>query len=75
MQIFPGKQISLNRVGRVEISTVELPRLPGDDRVRYETCLFYDDAGSDVVAQYATQDAAIGNHNQIFLQELQKYNT
>jgi hypothetical protein len=36
--------------------------------------LFYDDAGSDVVAQYATQDAAIGNHNQIFLQELQKYN-
>ena len=52
MQIFPGRQIELTRVEDVEISTVELPRLPGDDRVLYETCIFPDDGLSDVVARY-----------------------
>ena len=68
--IFAGKQIALNRVRDMEISTVELPRFPGDNRVRYETCLFYDNGTSEVLRQYDTVEAAIGNHNQIFMQEM-----
>ena len=67
MMIFPGKTIALNRVGGAEISTVELPRLPGDERVRYETCVFYDDAGSEVFDQYDKAEEAHRSHNIIFM--------
>ena len=65
MQIFPGRQIVLTRVEDVEISTVELPRLPGDDRVLYETCIFPDDGLSDVVARYDSETAAARGHADI----------
>jgi hypothetical protein len=67
MMIFPGKIVALNRVGKAEISTVELPRMPGDDQVRYETCVFYDDAGSEVFDQYDTIEDAHASHNIIFM--------
>ena len=67
MVIFPGRIIALNRVGKTEISTVELPRMPGDDQVRYETCVFYDDAGSEVFDQYDTIEDAHQGHNIIFM--------
>lgn len=35
-------QIVLERIGEVEISTVELPPLKGFGPTRYETCLFWD---------------------------------
>ena len=63
MQIFPGKQIALNRVRDMEISTVELPRLPGDDQVRYETCIF----------QFSTAQEAHTAHNSIVERELTKF--
>jgi hypothetical protein len=68
--IFAGKQIALNRVRDMEISTVELPRMHSDDHVRFETCIFYDNGSSEILRQYNTVEAAIGNHNQIFMQEM-----
>ena len=73
MQIFPGKQIALNRVRDMEISTVELPRLPGDDQVRYETCIFPDNGVSRVVDQYSTAQEAHTAHNSIVERELTKF--
>jgi hypothetical protein len=70
MQIFPGKQIALNRIRDMEISTVELPRMPGDDQVRYETCIFFDNALSRVVDQYSTAEEAHKAHNSIVEREL-----
>ena len=61
MQIFPGRQIALARVGDREISTVELPRFPGDP-VRFETCIFPDSAPSHVVAQYDSAETAESRH-------------
>ena len=68
--IFPGKQIALNRVGIREISTVELPRFAGEDRVRYETCVFFDNGSSDVVGRYNTLEEAHQFHNAIVKHEL-----
>ena len=73
MQIFPGKQIALNRIRDMEISTVELPRMPGDDQVRYETCIFYDNSLSEVVDQYSTEEEAHRAHNSIVERELTKF--
>ena len=73
MQIFPGKQIALNRIRDMEISTVELPRMPGDDQVRYETCIFYDKSLSEVVDQYSTVEEAHRAHNRIVERELTKF--
>ena len=61
MLIFPGRRIELTRVGDREISTVELPRFPGDP-VRFETCIFPDSAPSHVVAQYVTEAEAQSQH-------------
>jgi hypothetical protein len=65
MQIFPGKQIALTRVGLNEISTVELPRLPDDDRQVWETCIFPDEGLSDVVARYDSAEKAVQGHADI----------
>ena len=58
------KQISLNVIGDVEISTVKLnsAAVAGD---QYETCLFYSNGGSNVVARYPTRDKAIQGHNRL----------
>jgi hypothetical protein len=68
--IFPGKKIALNRVGPREISTVELPRFDGEDRVQYETCVFLDDGSSNVVGRYDTIEEAHHFHNAIVKHEL-----
>jgi hypothetical protein len=67
MQIFPGKTIALNRVGRAEISTVELPRFPDQTEVIYETCVFYDDAPSEVFDRYTDINEAHRSHNIILM--------
>jgi hypothetical protein len=64
-----SKQIALNRVGEMEISTVELPRFAGEDIV-YETCIFYDNGNSNVVAQYKNVADAHRAHNAIVQHEL-----
>jgi hypothetical protein len=68
--IFPGKQVALNRVADLEISTVELPRFLGDDRVLYETCIFPDNGMSDVVGRYNTLAEAHQFHNAIVKHEM-----
>jgi len=65
MEIFPGKVVALDRAGSVEVSTVELPRLPGDDQIVFETCLFHDDGLSEVVEQYETLEEAVEIHKKI----------
>lgn len=72
MEIFPGKVVALDRAGSVEVSTVELPRLPGDDRVVFETCLFHDDDYSEVERQYFTREQALAGHQEI-LSELKAH--
>jgi hypothetical protein len=69
MVIFPGKQIALNRVMDLEISTVELPRFNGDDQVRYETCIFPDNGLSNVVGRYNTIEEAHHFHNAVVKHE------
>lgn len=54
-------QLWLTRVGKVEISTVILPKMMGDPD-RFETCLFHDDGTSDVVQTYFNRvDANFGH--------------
>ena len=72
MEMFMGQTIALARVGTVEISTVELPRLPGDDRVVFETCLFHDNDYSEVERQYFTREQALAGHQEI-LSELKTH--
>ena len=64
MMIFPGRQVAVTRVGDREISTVELPRFPGEP-VRFETCIFHDHAPSHVVAQYVTEAEAQIEHTKL----------
>jgi len=68
MKIFPGKQIAITRIGLLEISTVELPRLPGDDRQVWESCIFPDEGPSDVVARYDSAEKAAQGHAEIVAQ-------
>ena len=65
----PSVQISLNRIGDREISTVLLYRFDNEPRV-WETCIFEDNGNSDVVARYTTEAEAIAGHNQIFMNEI-----
>lgn len=52
----------------VQLSTVELPRVTFEDGSDlygdrpYESCLFFANGDSDVVARYATQEEAIAGH-------------
>ena len=71
--LFPGKQIALNSVGDREISTVELPRLPGEVEVVYETCIFFDNGDSNVVARYDSEAAAQRSHNAIVQHEMNHF--
>ena len=70
----PSVQISLNRIGDREISTVLLYRFDNEPRV-WETCIFEDNGNSDVVARYATESEAIAGHNSYVLAMLQERNT
>ena len=70
----PSVQISLNRIGDREISTVLLYRFDNEPRV-WETCIFEDSGNSDVVARYATEAEAIAGHNSYVLAMLQERNT
>ena len=65
----PSVQISLNRIGNKEISTVLLYRFDNEPKT-WETCIFEDNGNSDVVARYATEAEAITGHNQIFMNEI-----
>ena len=71
--ILPGKQIALNRVGDREISTVKLPRFPGDVKVVYETCIFFDNDDSNVVARYDSEVEAHRSHNTIVQHEMNHF--
>ena len=70
----PSVQISLNRIGDREISTVLLYRFDNEPRV-WETCIFEDNGNSDVVARYATEAEAIAGHNSYVFAMLQECNT
>ena len=71
--LFPGKQIALNRVGDREISTVDLPRFPGEVEVVYETCVFFDNNDSNVVARYDSEAEAHRSHNAIVQHEMNHF--
>lgn len=51
----------------VQLSTVELDfgRLLGLDDYNYESCLFFINGDSDVVARYATKEEAIVGHTEL----------
>jgi len=70
----PSVQISLNRIGDREISTVLLYRFDNEPRV-WETCIFEDNGNSDVVARYVTESEAIAGHNSYVFAMLQERNT
>ena len=58
--IMPEK-VALDCVGDTEISTVKLNSAAfGSDQ--YETCMFYDNGDSNVVARYRTLVEAVKNH-------------
>jgi hypothetical protein len=48
----------------IQLSTVELPREFYPD-TPYESCLFFANGDSDVVARYATQQEAIEGHMEL----------
>lgn len=52
--------VALTNVNGIEISTVKLGRLMSGGV--YETCVFYKDGSSDVVAQYRTRLEAENGH-------------
>ena len=55
------KQVALDRVGDTEISTVKLNFAAfGSDQ--YETCMFYANGDSNVVARYKTLAEAVKSH-------------
>ena len=68
MNFVMPKQISLNVIGDVEISTVKLnsAAVAGD---QYETCVFYEDGRSRVVARYPSRERAIQGHNRLVQHE------
>ena len=55
------EQVALDRVGDTEISTVKL-NFAAFDSDQYETCMFYDNGDSNVVARYKTLAEAVKNH-------------
>ena len=58
--VMPEK-VALDCVGDTEISTVKLNSAAfGSDQ--YETCMFYDNGDSNVVARYRTLAEAVKNH-------------
>ena len=58
--VMPEK-VALDCVGDTEISTVKLNSAAfGSDQ--YETCMFYDNGDSNVVARYKTLAEAVKNH-------------
>ena len=62
--------ISLNTIGDLEISTVKLNDAALEKDL-YETCLFYTNGDSTVVAQYKTLAAAIRGHNRLVQHEFE----
>ena len=55
-------QVGLTRIGEIEVSTVRLPKLKGQDD-RFETCLFVDGGRSQIVATYHDRIEALFGHN------------
>ena len=51
----------IDRFSRTEVSTVELPGIL-DLGHRFETCVFFRNGSSEVVARYDTQAAATEGH-------------
>jgi len=62
------ERVALDRVGTVEISTVKL-NSAGFGSGLYETCLFYDNGDSNVVARYETLEEATAAHAYIVRHE------
>ena len=59
------EKVALDRVGETEISTVRLNSMGWG----YETCLFYANGNSDVVATYDTLKDALATHAHIVAHE------
>ena len=54
----------------IQLSTVELPKFIMEDGTdlygaSYESCIFFSDGNSDVVARYSTQEEAIAGHKEL----------
>lgn len=61
MEIIMPEPVAFDIVGGMEISTIKLNSMgPG-----YETCIFYANGDSNVVATYATLEDAIAKHKWI----------
>ena len=62
------EKVALDCVGDTEISTVKLNSAAfGSDQ--YETCMFYDNGDSNVVARYKTLAEALASHAHIVAHE------
>lgn len=55
------ERIAIDYVGATCISTVKLNDFHSVDNI-YETCIFYEDGSSDIIARYTSKDQAQQGH-------------
>jgi hypothetical protein len=67
------ERVALDCVGDTEISTVKLNSAAFGSGL-YETCLFYDNGDSTVVARYETEADAVKNHKFLVEHEQAHFN-
>lgn len=69
----PSTKVAVTDIGNLRISTVKLnTKLMLDDQDwPYETCIFYTNGTSNVVAEYFTKEEALLNHSKLVHHEIQ----
>jgi hypothetical protein len=69
--MIPSVQLSLNVINGTTISTVLLYKNTDRSPEKFETCMFYPNGDSDVVAMYSSRQEAIDGHNRIVRHEFE----
>ena len=71
MKYQPSKQVRLDTIGNITLSTVLLPKIHEGQTDQWETCLFNEDGSgnSRVLFRYDSEEDAVERHNQLVLQE------
>ena len=69
--MIPSVQLCLNQINGTSISTVLLYKNTASDPDKYETCMFFPDEDSSVVAIYSSKQEAIDGHNRIIRHEFE----
>ena len=67
--MIPSVQLCLNEIYGTTISTVLLYKNTASDQDKYETCMFFPNGDSTVVAMYSSNHEAIDGHNRIIRHE------